>query len=316
MHFTNVLSISALALASTAMAEVWTLKDTFVGPSFLTEFTHETIDDPTHGRVDYVDQATALANNLTFTTPDTIIMRADNKKVVDPAARGRQSVRIKSNKAYLEHAVVLDVRHMPQGCSTWPSAWEVDEAKWPANGEIDIIEGANDITPNTVTLHTSPGCTQPAGRLMQGDARLDNCDTTINQSQGCGVGLHSTASYGKEFNANGGGFFVMQRTENDIKVWFFARNDGSAPASVSNPGQTLDTTSFPQPGSVFTNQSCDFKQHFGALNIVINLTLCGDWAGSLFNANGCPGSCVDLVNQQPAAFNDAFWDIAGVRVYE
>jgi hypothetical protein len=168
--------------------------------------------------------------------------------------------------------------------------------------------------------------------LVVSDARLDNCDTTINQSQGCGVGLHSTASYGKEFNANGGGFFVMQRTENDIKVWFFARNDGSAPASVSNPGQTLDTTTFPQPGSVFTNQSCDFKQHFGALNIVINLTLCGkyfdhrwsfetdqvtgDWAGSLFNANGCPGSCVDLVNQQPAAFNDAFWDIAGVRVYE
>lgn len=54
-------------------------------------------------------------------------MRADNKKVVDPAARGRQSVRIKSNKAYLEHAVVShlyavfgNIPHAPKGigCSS------------------------------------------------------------------------------------------------------------------------------------------------------------------------------------------------------
>jgi hypothetical protein len=51
MHFTNAFSLAALALAPTAMAEVWTLTDTFIGPSFLSAFTHETIEDPTHGRV-------------------------------------------------------------------------------------------------------------------------------------------------------------------------------------------------------------------------------------------------------------------------
>ena len=61
-----------------------------------------------------------------------------------------------------------DVRHMPQGCSTWPAAWEVDEANWPADGEVDILEGTNDIEPNQSTLHTSANCAQPATRTMNG----------------------------------------------------------------------------------------------------------------------------------------------------
>jgi hypothetical protein len=132
------------------------------------EFVYDLINVDFFFASQYVDQPTALAANLTFTSPDTLIMRADSTTVLDPAGPGRKSVRIKSNKSYKEHVVVFDVRHMPEGCGTWPSAWEVDEANWPANGEIDIIEGANDITPNTVTLHTSPGCTQPADRVMQG----------------------------------------------------------------------------------------------------------------------------------------------------
>jgi beta-glucanase (GH16 family) len=50
---------------------------------------------------------------------------------------------------------------MPQGCATWPSAWEVDEADWPYEGEVDIVEGVNDQSPNQSTLHTSAGCTMP-----------------------------------------------------------------------------------------------------------------------------------------------------------
>lgn len=36
--------------------------------------------------------------------------------------------------------MILDVRHMPQGCGTWPAFWEVG-ANWPFGGELDIIEG-------------------------------------------------------------------------------------------------------------------------------------------------------------------------------
>jgi hypothetical protein len=103
---------------------------------------------------------------------------------------------------------------------------------------------------------------------------------------------------------------VLERTPTDVRVWFFARNDGSAPAAVASGAQTIDPSTFPKPGAVFSSQTCDFNTHLGNHNIIINLTLCasrsrlcawlvlmyidagGAWAGALFNQNGCAGSCV------------------------
>jgi beta-glucanase (GH16 family) len=58
------------------------------------------------------------------------------------------SVRIKSNKTYKYGVTVFDIRHMPQGMGTWPAAWTVQENGWPNYGEIDILEGVNDVSPN------------------------------------------------------------------------------------------------------------------------------------------------------------------------
>jgi hypothetical protein len=41
----------------------------------------------------------------------------------------------------------------------------------------------------------------------------------------------------------------------------------------------------------------------------------GDWAGATYPSQGCPGNCVDYVNNNPGAFANAYWDIAAVRVY-
>lgn len=117
----------------------------------------------------YVDQATALKSNLTFATDTTFIMRADDFNTLTPTGPGRNSVRIKSNNQYgANHVTVFDIRHMPQGCGTWPAAWEVNEASWPNTGEVDILEGTNDIEPNQSTLHTSANCAQPGGLTMNG----------------------------------------------------------------------------------------------------------------------------------------------------
>jgi hypothetical protein len=35
-------------------------------------------------------------------------------------------------------------------------------------GEIDLIEGVNNMSPNLVSLHTAPGCQQPAARVQKG----------------------------------------------------------------------------------------------------------------------------------------------------
>lgn len=66
---------------------------------------------------------------------------------------------------------------MPQGCGTWPAVWELGP-DWPADGEVDIVEGVNDVVPNQSTLHTSPGCTMPASGIVQTGTQVStDCNT-------------------------------------------------------------------------------------------------------------------------------------------
>ena len=53
-----------------------------------------------------MDQKTALAQNLTFVTDNTVIMRADSQTVLKPEDPGRNTVRIVSKKTYTTHTVV------------------------------------------------------------------------------------------------------------------------------------------------------------------------------------------------------------------
>ena len=39
-----------------------------------------------------------------------------------------------------------------------PAFWLTDEANWPINGEIDIVEGVNFQEDAKTALHTSKGC--------------------------------------------------------------------------------------------------------------------------------------------------------------
>ena len=69
-------------------------------------------------------------------------MRADDKKFVNSTARGRNSIRITSQESWNDAIYVLDILHMPEGCSTWPAFWTKSATSlWPAGREIDIIEG-------------------------------------------------------------------------------------------------------------------------------------------------------------------------------
>lgn len=137
-------------------ATTYTLADTWVGKDFLNGWSWWTGDDPTNGRVNYVNQSYALANNLTYASSSKFVMRADYKKTVSSTARGRDSVRISSNSAYGDSLIIIDLAHMPEGLSTWPayvhvyrllhstvliayfvSFWTISQqGPWPAGGEI------------------------------------------------------------------------------------------------------------------------------------------------------------------------------------
>ena len=47
---------------------------------------------------------------------------------------------------------------MPSGCGSWPAFWLTDEANWPVNGEIDIVEGVNFQDDAKTAMHTTKGC--------------------------------------------------------------------------------------------------------------------------------------------------------------
>ena len=57
----------------------------------------------------------------------------------------RDSVRLEGKRRFDRGLFVLDVLHMPNGAGVWPAFWLTDEAAWPSNGEIDILEGEFEI---------------------------------------------------------------------------------------------------------------------------------------------------------------------------
>ncbi|KAF4622600.1 hypothetical protein D9613_009003 [Agrocybe pediades] len=315
-------SFSLFALVIVALGFVvptlatYSLTDNIVGSGFYSAFEWEAIADPTNGRVNYVDQPTSQSQNLTFASSNTFVLRTDSRSVLNPSGPGRNSVRIHTKKTYTTHVAVFDVRHMPQGCGTWPAIWETKESNWPAGGEVDIVEGVNDQEPNASTLHTTAGCSMPADKSETGVAGQLDCDTSVNGNTGCGVQFPTSNSYGPAFNSAGGGWYAMERSSTYIKVWFWSRNDGSVPSEVRNGASQVNPNNWGTPTAFFPDTSCNFPDHFQEHNIIINLTLCGDWAGSVFNQDGCPGSCVDFVNNNPSAFENAFFDFAAVRVYQ
>ncbi|KAK0202504.1 endo-beta-glucanase [Desarmillaria ectypa] len=315
-----MLFLTAVALVSSLVSPVFGASyqqtDSFVGSQFYSGFSHQAIYDPTNGRVNYVDVSTSKSRNLTYASGDTFILRADDTTVLNANGPGRNSVRLMSNKQYGSNTVmVFNIRHMPQGCGTWPAVWTVGP-NWPYGGEVDIIEGVNNQAYNQATLHTSSGCTMPSSsRSQTGVALTSNCDVNVNSNAGCGVQLQSANSYGSGFNNNGGGWYAMERTDSFIKIWFWGRYDSNVPSVVSSGSGSINTDNWGTPAAYFPSNSCSLASHFSAQNIIINLTFCGDWAGNVYASSGCPSSCVDFVNNNPGAFADAYFNFAWVKVY-
>ncbi|EIW83244.1 glycoside hydrolase family 16 protein [Coniophora puteana RWD-64-598 SS2] len=321
---TVLLFASACAALTTGLSprsQLYSLKTTYMGHGFLDGFSWETMDDPTHGRVNFVDQGTALGKNLTWSSDSQFVMRADHTNSVHGSDRGRDSVRIQSHDAYDQAVFVLDLAHMPAGCATWPAFWTISqEGPWPLGGEIDIIENVNDADENLSSLHTTGSCSMPQERSQGGETVSTDCDASVNTNQGCGTTTKKSNSFGTGFNVAGGGHYVLQKSDTGIRTWFFPRDDQRFPAELAYGAQTVHPgPDWGTPDAFFPmGGNCDYGQHFNAHAIVFDLTLCGDWAGSAWGKSSCAAkasSCQDYVDNNPEAFAEAYWDINSLRVY-
>jgi len=121
-----------------------------------------------------------------FVRDDTLVIRARQEKFTgaDGIARGYTSGRLKTLGTFAQAYGKFEARiKVPRGQGIWPAFWmmgqNIDQAGWPAGGEIDIMENIGK-EPDVVhgTIH-GPGysgangigaaCTNPGGRPFADD---------------------------------------------------------------------------------------------------------------------------------------------------
>ena len=88
-----------------------------------------------------------------FESREYIIMKSSHT-----STGKRASIRLEGKRRYNHGLFVLDLDHMPAGAGVWPAFWMTDEAHWPDNGEIDILESINNQTRAKTALHTGGQC--------------------------------------------------------------------------------------------------------------------------------------------------------------
>ncbi|MCJ1404888.1 hypothetical protein MMC11_008114 [Xylographa trunciseda] len=312
MHFTTLLVSAGLVQLGIAG---YTLQDDYSASNFFSMFNFQTESDPTGGYVNYLDQPTAQNDGLINTNNGLVYIGVDNTNVA--SGRGRNSVRLESKKTYDHALVVLDLAHMPAGCGTWPAFWTFGP-NWPSSGEIDVIEGVNDQTTNSMTLHTSDGCSanSPASAFT-GQQNTYNCYiNAANQSanEGCGFSATASNSYGTGFNSNGGGVYALEWTSSYIQIFFWPA--GTAPSDAL--GDAPNPSSWGRPAALFQG-ACDIDQHFMNQQITFDMTFCGSWAGAAWGGNCAAqngNSCNAFVQNTPSAFKQTYWSVKSLRVYQ
>lgn len=139
---------------------------------------------------------------------------------------------------------------------------------WPNDGEIDIIEGVNLNTYDTVTLHTASGCVPTVGSGGQTGTSGGESDCGAGGGYtGCSVTSNDATSYGTAFNANGGGVYAMLWTSSAIEVWYFAAADIPSDITDGNP----DPSGWPTPTANWAG--CDFDDFFIDLQIASTMNV-------------------------------------------
>ncbi|KAJ7096486.1 glycoside hydrolase family 16 protein [Mycena crocata] len=294
--------------------KTWTQVDKYQGQNFLEQWKFETYqgDEPTHGLVNYQNQADAVSKKLATVDGNMLTLSVDDFTPLTSGQK-RDSVRISSQKTYNSGLFIADFAMMPASCGAWPAWWSVGPG-WPNGGEIDVLEGVAITGNNKMTLHTSAGCViDPAEQT----GKVDNANCISGpdaggDNTGCGVIDNDPTSYGKGFNDAKGGVFAHEWLPTGIRIWHFSSTN--IPPDIKSGTPNPDTWGIPT-AHFPAGPNCDMTSHFKDHVLTIDTTLCGDWAGAAFGSSGCPqASCADAV-ADPNNFHDAKWKINSITVY-
>lgn len=239
----------------------------------------------------------------------------------------RNSVRLEGRRRFNRGLFIIDLRHMPAGCGTWPAFWLTDEANWPVNGEIDIVEGVNYQDTAKTALHTTKVCRMddvPEGSKTGTwdtavgipDKKTGIPDMTFRYAQDCFVydphqwlnqGCVASdlktegRSLGVPLNQNGGGVYALEwdPVYKHIKTWVFSPH-GRVPSNLRDALRTATNEDLSTRVAPDTNQwglpyghfpigdgTNCPSGHFRNMRLVINLAFCGSVAGNRYFMD-CP----------------------------
>jgi len=193
----------------------------------------------------------------------------------------RNSVRLEGRRRFNRGLFIIDLRHMPAGCGTWPAFWLTDEANWPVNGEIDIVEGVNYQDTAKTALHTTKVCQMddvPEGSKTGSwdtsvgipNAKTGIPDMTFRWAQNCFVydphqwinqGCVATdlklegRSLGMPLNENGGGVYALEwdPVNRHIRTWIFSPH-GRVPSNLRDALRTATSADIGSRVAPDTNQ--------------------------------------------------------------
>jgi Glycosyl hydrolases family 16 len=181
----------------------------------------------------------------------------------------RQSIRLEGKRRFHRGLFILDLRHMPTGCGVWPAFWLTDEANWPVNGEIDIVEGVNYQSVAKTALHTTQTCLMDDIPMGVKTGSWDEAigipnkktgipDMTLRYAtdcfvynphqwlnQGCVAVDLEGGTLGMPLNEKGGGVFVLEWDPvfGHIRSWVFSPHS-KVPLNLR---QAIRTASEPNP---------------------------------------------------------------------
>ncbi len=296
----------------------------------------------------YVSEAKALELDIAKVITEKDPLSGDPVDFVHtssaPTKKGpRDSIRLEGRRRFDHGLFILDVRHQPAGCGVWPAFWLTDEAAWPRNGEVDILEGVNGQTVSKTALHTSDKCDMYAHvspNSMTGDWEwvsgipnqwtgqpdfktakpADNCWVMAQHqwaNEGCTAVHDRNDTLGAPVNDNGGGVYALEwDPENKaIRSWVFSPIQDMP----QNLIDTVDTAGLkdeskrvmPYPHSwgapyayfAIGDGTGCSADHFKNMRIVFNLAFCGDVSGNRFTRE-CPELAQKFNVTNKEGFND------------
>lgn len=291
----------------------YTLHELYKGDKIIQEWVYFHDPDPTNGPVNYLTQQQAQEKGLAYVDKDGVAVLAVDSK--SPVAEGgkRDSIRISSPQTYNTGLFIADFVKMPTGCGVWPAYWSTG-AGWPSCGEVDIIEGVNKNLYNQYTLHTGEKCTLPTdGSKIGVKANLmyNVCQSQATDNRGCGFLDTDSSSFGEGFNSARGGVYAHNWNDDGVSIWFFSRDQIPLDITTEQP----NPSSWGPPSAAWSSQYCDISSALYNHTLIINTSLCGDWARDAYPSSGCPGTCAQIM-ADPTNFQNATWNINYIAVYQ